>query len=92
MKHGLMWRSGGKCEKCGNTNDLTVDHIIPLAWLKSFAISKEGSYEDLDLLQMLCKYCNASKADIVDWTNPRSKKILQRLLDDVPDYEERTNS
>ena len=43
---------GAVCQNCGDTDNLTIDHIIP--------ISKGGTNE-LDNLQPLCKSCNSSK-------------------------------
>lgn len=54
-------RSSGKlqlarqpyCAACGATEDLTVDHIVPLA---------RGGRGELSNLQTLCRMCNGSKA------------------------------
>ena len=43
---------GAICAHCGVTENLTIDHIIPLA---------KGGTNDLDNLQPLCKSCNSSK-------------------------------
>jgi len=40
------------CQHCGATENLTVDHIVPLA---------KGGTNELDNLQPLCKSCNSSK-------------------------------
>lgn len=40
------------CACCGSTNNLTIDHIIPVA---------KGGTSDLDNLQVLCYWCNLSK-------------------------------
>jgi len=50
----LIERDGYQCKNCGNQENLTVDHIIPL--------SKGGS-DNLDNLQILCQSCNSSKGD-----------------------------
>jgi 5-methylcytosine-specific restriction endonuclease McrA len=42
------------CAHCGTANDLTIDHIIPLA---------KGGANQLHNLQMLCAACNTKKAD-----------------------------
>lgn len=44
----------GRCAHCGKTDDLTVDHIIPLA---------AGGSNDRRNLQCLCQACNHAKAD-----------------------------
>lgn len=45
-------RDPHKCQCCGSTEHLTIDHIIPLA---------RGGSNDLDNLQILCRSCNSRK-------------------------------
>jgi len=40
------------CVYCGTTEDLQIDHIIPIA---------KGGTSDLDNLQILCGKCNRKK-------------------------------
>lgn len=47
-------RDGAACAKCGSTEKLTVDHIVPMI---------RGGSDDLSNLQILCKRCNSSKRD-----------------------------
>ena len=42
------------CAFCGTTQELTIDHIIPLA---------KGGENQVHNLQMLCRTCNIEKAD-----------------------------
>jgi 5-methylcytosine-specific restriction endonuclease McrA len=44
----------GRCVCCGKTEDLTVDHIVPLA---------AGGSNSRRNLQCLCRPCNYAKAD-----------------------------
>jgi len=48
----LILRDGPKCKTCGTTQNLTVDHIVPIYY---------GGTNDLDNLQILCKSCNSRK-------------------------------
>lgn len=43
---------GNRCVACGATNNITIDHIIPLA---------KGGTNCIDNLQPLCHSCNSSK-------------------------------
>jgi hypothetical protein len=50
----VMERDGHRCQECGTTEDLTIDHkLIP--W------SEGGSSTDPANLQVLCRPCNSSK-------------------------------
>lgn len=54
-----VWkRDGGKCTKCGATEDLHFDHIIP--W------SKGGSSTTADNIQLLCGKHNLEKRDKIE--------------------------
>lgn len=50
-------RDGFKCKKCGSSNDLTVDHVIP---------ESKGGPSDLSNYQTLCRSCNSSKGTSYD--------------------------
>lgn len=49
-------RDGYRCQECGSTDDLVVDHIIPVS---------QGGDTCMDNLQTLCRKCNASKKDSI---------------------------
>jgi hypothetical protein len=54
-----VWkRDGGKCTKCGATEDLHFDHVIP--W------SKGGSSSTADNIQLLCGKHNLEKHDKIE--------------------------
>ena len=42
------------CKKCGNAENLTVDHIVPIS---------KGGTNDKDNLQALCGSCNSKKGN-----------------------------
>jgi hypothetical protein len=44
----------GKCLRCGRTERLSIDHIIPVTL---------GGSDELSNLQCLCLYCNCSKGN-----------------------------
>jgi 5-methylcytosine-specific restriction enzyme A len=45
------------CQKCGAVDNLTIDHIIPLAL---------GGSNDISNFHTLCKSCNSSKGAQLD--------------------------
>lgn len=48
----IFRRDHGRCQRCGTSRDLTLDHIVP--W------SEGGGFEP-DNLQLLCGPCNIEK-------------------------------
>jgi 5-methylcytosine-specific restriction endonuclease McrA len=50
LRRELLTR--GRCEDCGARDDLTIDHIVPVAL---------GGRSDVDNLQVLCRSCNSRK-------------------------------
>jgi hypothetical protein len=51
----LVWsRDHGVCVKCGGSNDLHFDHIIPFS---------RGGSDEAENIQLLCRTCNLKKAD-----------------------------
>jgi hypothetical protein len=54
VKRFVRKRDDGRCQSCGATKDLTIDHkIIP--WVEG------GSSKDPENLQLLCRSCNSRK-------------------------------
>ena len=54
-----VWkRDGGKCVKCGATDELHFDHIIPF--------SKGGTSLEADNVQLLCARHNLAKSDKIE--------------------------
>jgi hypothetical protein len=79
----LVALRGARCEKCGRVENLTIDHIVPQMWLEQFGVSRIDSFERQELLQLLCKPCNALKSCRVDWENPKTKPILLQLIAEI---------
>lgn len=52
VRAAVYARDGHACRRCGATDDLQVDHIIPVI---------HGGTEDLENLQTLCGPCNRHK-------------------------------
>jgi len=52
----LIHRDGYKCRVCQTTDQLTIDHIVPVS---------KGGNDDLDNLQWLCQSHNSQKGDRV---------------------------
>jgi hypothetical protein len=50
----VLARGGMCCAHCGSTDDLTIDHVVPVA---------KGGLDDPGNLQVLCRRCNSSKRD-----------------------------
>jgi 5-methylcytosine-specific restriction endonuclease McrA len=48
----IFVRDGAACVHCGADEDLTIDHIIPVA---------AGGTDDPANLQVLCRRCNSAK-------------------------------
>lgn len=68
-REAVYKRDGYRCLKCGCTENLTLDHVLPR--------SKGGSNE-IENLQTLCKPCNEDKADT--YIDYREVKISIQLL------------
>lgn len=57
LRQQVFDRHGEACLKCGDTSDLAIDHIVPVAL---------GGTDELDNLQVLCRSCNSSKGSSLD--------------------------
>jgi 5-methylcytosine-specific restriction endonuclease McrA len=53
IREGVMRRDGGRCQECGSTENLAIDHRVP--WTEG------GSSTDPENLQVLCRTCNSRK-------------------------------
>lgn len=70
------WLVDKTCARCGDTQELTIDHIIPVGMLlNSFGAKKEETY-DYDNFQALCRRCNTAKGGWMDVSNPKTKPLL----------------
>ena len=75
-----------KC-KCGETRDLTVDHIVPVFILEQFCLDKlDIMYEMEENFEILCRYCNKTKACRIDVRNPKTYQVLAKVLTEAKNY------
>ncbi|MFA5937491.1 MAG: HNH endonuclease [Candidatus Paceibacterota bacterium] len=79
----LINRDGKKCRRCGREEYLTIDHVVPVSFIRDMGIPEYETYADKENLELLCKICNGFKANRFDWSNPRTKAVLLRLLENV---------
>jgi hypothetical protein len=54
QKIRIKERDGNKCKKCNSREQLTIDHVVPVAL---------GGTDDDNNLQTLCRGCNVMKSD-----------------------------
>lgn len=53
-RQNIFKRDGHKCQYCGATNDLTLDHVLPRS---------RGGASSWDNLTTACRHCNSKKGD-----------------------------
>jgi len=58
IRRMVLERDGGSCTDCGSTENLTVDHIVPL--------SRGGTSIPANLVT-LCEQCNVRKGNHIPW-------------------------
>lgn len=82
----IIQRDGEMCCKCKSTNELTIDHIIPVSFLEMMGIDRKVSYsfkKHGDNLQLLCRKCNVLKGNRFDWTDKKTRKLIDFYLDNI---------
>jgi 5-methylcytosine-specific restriction endonuclease McrA len=62
----ILKRDGHACTSCGATDDLEIDHILPV---------KGGGGNDPENLQVLCAPCNRAKRDSVNTAVNKCKQV-----------------
>lgn len=69
-REAVFYRDGMACLKCGATESLSLDHVIPLA---------SGGDNGIDNLQTLCKSCNSAKGNTTkDYRKGNVKPTLRQ--------------
>jgi hypothetical protein len=72
-KDGIKYTKKDKCEKCGGSDRLAIDHILPIA---------KGGNDCLINKQTLCIHCNCKKSDTIESiVNP--SLLCDRYKDDT---------
>lgn len=79
----LINRDGMRCSRCGRCDYLTVDHIIPISLLENFGQNRDDTYRDWENLHILCKLCNAFKKNNLDFSDPRTKPLLVKYVNQI---------
>lgn len=54
VRDRILKRDGNKCRRCGSSDNLEIDHVIPLS---------KGGRHDEDNFQTLCRTCNRKKSN-----------------------------
>ncbi|MFB6271973.1 MAG: HNH endonuclease [Salinibacter sp.] len=57
VRRAVWQRDGGRCVRCGSTENIEFDHIVP--------VSKGGSSTTQNV-ELLCQRCNRSKSDKIE--------------------------
>lgn len=57
----VMERDGYRCVKCGTTEDLTLDHVVPLS---------RGGTHRIENREACCQSCNAAKGNSLAGVSP----------------------
>jgi hypothetical protein len=75
------WEKGGECVYCGATENLTMDHIIPIS-RASIDQRVKNLLDSSDNCVWACKKCNTSKKDkdIFEWYGKGHRDEIPKLV------------
>lgn len=79
-KDGIKYTKKDKCERCGGTDKLAVDHILPIA---------KGGTDCIPNKQTLCVHCNSKKNDTIDCV-VGPELLCNRYKDEPLDFTDNT--
>lgn len=68
------------CAKCGRVGFMSLDHIIPCAFIDAMGLTHESYDHDWNF-QYLCRACNGLKSNRFDFTNPKTLENLKRYVE-----------
>ncbi len=80
-KDGIKYKKKETCERCGGTDKLAVDHILPIA---------KGGTDCIPNKQTLCLHCNSKKTDTID-CSVNSDLLSVRYRDPTLDFTDNTS-
>ena len=69
----------GNCQKCGEYNELSVDHIFPQSLLSSWGLN-EYITNDKENLELICKKCQILKLSRFDFHNPKTIPLIEKYI------------
>lgn len=74
----ILERYGEKCQKCNSEDNLSIDHIIPLAL---------GGNNSVENIQILCKSCNSKKSTkAIDYRGGIALEVDTNGIEQYPGY------
>ena len=71
-KDGALYKKRETCERCGSTEKLAVDHIVPIS---------RGGVDMLVNKQTLCVHCNSRKSNTLERIPENPLQICERYRD-----------
>ncbi len=94
MARKRKWKKES-CVKCGATENLTKDHVVP-QWFTGSVIKyfgfriKSGSMRrrygfELTRFETLCQKCNLKKGGKIEYNNPVVRAYLSMFIENVQD-------
>ncbi len=72
-----------ECVKCGTTENLTEDHIVPRWLWTRLSLFGLGHHSKADKTnkQTMCFPCNKKKNSKIDFSHPLVRQKIQELVD-----------
>lgn len=79
LLHSVYAKENGVCDYCGSTERPTADHVIPAFLLDMLGFEVRREFRE-EWLQTLCYDCNRKKGHKLDWSNWRTRPLLQKVF------------